>query len=1612
MQEADTPPAWLETPPESDVPPPIETKLSELPFNALSWTDFERLCLRLARESSDIEICRHYGVPGDAQEGIDLFARIRATSTYRVYQCKRVKGFGPSEIAAAVDKFYDGDWRPRTSTFYLCTMESLSGKLRTDELLKQRTRLGTEGIDLVPWDADALSEELRSHPQIVDDFFGRQWVQRFCGNDAAARLGSRLDKQSVAKLRRGLAKLYFNIFRSHDPTLAFRNPLLADGPSTTLPDIIDDTTPRPADDFTRRSPPPQTQVESSYIDPRTGTAKEAPRQDVGGNVQQRISTPLWIANSGSCLILGGPGSGKSTLLRVLTLDLLSTQPVFKETARRWGTFLPIWVPFARWTALLAEAAAGKTSLLELLRGWFELHDAKELIPLVEHALDDERLLLVVDGLDEWQHPDAGRSAFTLLCTFVERRNIPLIACARPHALHLFVTPSLKHGELGTLTAPQQHAIVADALRREMKSSTEGADGTLVEGRTQACLRELSIRNDLVTLARTPMLLNLLVHLWHRDVDLPANRFEAYSRIIDVLIATHPAQRRAAAHVQRDTMRPDILRDVMARLALHLIERHSTGIILRRVAAKEIEAHLADQESGLALSLNDAKSETSQLLEYVTDSVGLLVAHSPTEVGFLHRVLMERLAAEAVAAKTGEDRRAFVQHHASNPQMHETILALTSLLRSAEDGQAVIDAVRAGLDGAFQRLMGLPLLAEIALAARSCPPRTAQAIAAEMLEEIERGPYLGIKKRLLQLAVRGLRAGPTQSLIRKQIYRWLPRRLSYRSGVYLAAADWPTNNAVLEFLRRGLYEEDTGEVRAAASSALVHAKRAGGIGALIDLATRSPIPRIRAGLLDALLRSGELPSEEACERIIGNSPHAELRLVGVHARILHKSVRDGDLVYLLKAMEWSRLLPWGWRHDVPDILLQGWPRSERVRDECLQALKGQNRMDSDLARRLLVRGYCRDPLVTEILVQELQAERPPFDREVWPLYDRHARDIPAIAEAMDALLAKLPYDPVGAHWAALTSGSEHAKRSLIERLEMNWPGWPARALLVRWGMGDSEVAERLTAFLTQPDRRRAAAMAHLAPQILGNREECRAYLWSLLEVEASTRFHNRLDFVLRGLATIRDEGSEPEAVSRYLAAEAESGNRQARHELIANWCDDHRVESLALTELDNPDCEGNALALGARRSEALRESLMDKSGVLSASLRLTLAHDLGAYVVNRESREQLSLYTHEHDGAVRAMAAISYCQSLGTEAPGIMDTLTHRFQRELMNVGTSMDEAREAALCGLLELGKVELFASAREERTGDPAELVSIHSFSSAVSNTTLWRQITKCWGLLRQHLDKQLFPRLFGGDADSIETWETLAAFAEPRTPLGLELRERILRSSPERVGPNMLRFLYRDSGPSARLRDLCLDCIRNRSDLDFAIRTGERAVVGATVLAAAFGGDDEVLKLASLTCEESAHDNMMILALCEGWPQSEILNQILAHIRAKHLLISGVIRLALIATLGTVVEFQKLMAQDYVEGLRPCDLDPSMRLIMRRLHQDPEVAEATVSLLEDADSATWARVVRVLGRVRSLPAGLRQEAERRIAHELAGSVAPLLLLDPVDGSIRTSGSILFEIV
>ena len=469
------PPSWLLVPPTAaGVSSPVETRPQLLPVDDLSWEDFERLCLRLLGLEADLlhvsgadpaaeptgASARLYGLPGQAQDGIDMYARDRLvpgqTPPGRLFvslQARRVRTVAPAALRGAVDDFLRGRWSSVSRKFIYATSASAVSTQLVDEIEKASNRLLGESIEFVVWDREAISMRLKELPELVGDFFGRAWVRTYCGEAAAERLETRLDAEQVNRLRRELAAVYGAAFGVADSgQVAFKwggtstvslsdrfvtpDLVVSTPQAAALSHPIDDPSILGTDDDNQAllaSTASQALIpdENAWFSRRSSANQRRVESPV---VSQRVPANQWLGTQPRQVIVGEPGAGKSTLLRYLVLDLLSEHPRWRPVAERWGTNLPVWLPFHFFTQRIAGQTGSQASVREALRAWLEQHDSGHIWPLVEAALNDARLLLVVDGLDEWISAEAGQQGVSVLRTFADIRGTPLVVSSRPHGL--------------------------------------------------------------------------------------------------------------------------------------------------------------------------------------------------------------------------------------------------------------------------------------------------------------------------------------------------------------------------------------------------------------------------------------------------------------------------------------------------------------------------------------------------------------------------------------------------------------------------------------------------------------------------------------------------------------------------------------------------------------------------------------------------------------------------------------------------------------------------------------------------------------------------------------------------------------------------------------------------------------------------------------------------------------------------------------------------------------------------------------------------------------------------------------------------------------------------
>lgn len=167
----------LQERPRVPTPAPVLGKLETLPFDQLSWEDFERIQWRIMRDIEGLRSAQIYGDRGQSQYGLDVVALAPDQSGVAL-QSKKYKQFGPAQLNAAVEKF-------KSTTRPFDVDRLIIGVSREVKSTKVIDRIADLRIEVLPleldiWDKQELSRLLREAPAIVIEFFGMPTAEAFC----------------------------------------------------------------------------------------------------------------------------------------------------------------------------------------------------------------------------------------------------------------------------------------------------------------------------------------------------------------------------------------------------------------------------------------------------------------------------------------------------------------------------------------------------------------------------------------------------------------------------------------------------------------------------------------------------------------------------------------------------------------------------------------------------------------------------------------------------------------------------------------------------------------------------------------------------------------------------------------------------------------------------------------------------------------------------------------------------------------------------------------------------------------------------------------------------------------------------------------------------------------------------------------------------------------------------------------------------------------------------------------------------------------------------------------------------------------------------------------
>ncbi|OKJ85718.1 hypothetical protein AMK33_38745 [Streptomyces sp. CB02400] len=1040
--------------------PPVVTKAEYLPLGELSWSDVERLFLRLAERDGRTEYAGLYGTAGQGQEGIDLVVRLArepdapkdSPRRYMTLQSKHVKTLTPARITAAVDKFLDGSWAGRSESFIYATTHDLRPTELAEEVSRQADRLEDLGIRLVPWGREAISEQLRQLPETVDDFFGRPWAKAFCGPEAAQALAGRLPGQDVARLRAGLRGLYRTAFALQDTGAVLLSPAAPTQPPAPLAFVTLDVTDGSSDvlsdhragtgsrrERTHGGPAPGLDGADENTAPTTDRGEGQPswhelddvppvdrtlqlnrvQDDLGGSDVARTACDEWLADGNLSVVAGGPGAGKSSLLRFVVADLLDEEPSSSALAAQFGAHLPVWMPFSFLCEHLKENT--ERSIESAARAWLTRYSAQHLHQLVTQALADDRLLLVVDGLDEWTDEDSAQPALTLLENFVRSRKVAAIVSSRPYALRRLVpVAGWRVGHLAPLSADQQqHMIRAAFAARARAVQAPGQDETHLAGETAARFRqELDAVADLRALATVPLFLLMLTGMWSSG-PLPTRRIEAYRRLVDVLLEQHPAIRRRDIRLPHRELDAREIRQVLAAAAYELRQADAGPVASTRQWRETLIRALQD-DTLFSYDEQTARRLASQIMETAEGELGVLIPQGAATLGFAHRAVAEQLAAEHLVAQPLAEQKDIVRTRADSRAWRDVLLALLAGQGRPNEVTDLLEAaINTDPDASVSQMGGYELAADVLAAGIRMPPRDVARFAQLLCDRIEDHPWLPHRGRLLA----SLTGALAETTARRILLPWFTRKATQVTDA--PDAYWSLRRtdiaapAAETILLRAL-RNPSDQVRHAAAQAL--AQRFGGTDQLAHtlgrLAREGSDARIQAAALEALVTGWSQHPATADLISWGRRQGATgIRAMALYAyRVMQRetastttepALDDSDRQWLLSLLEHDSWQD-SWDRKTAELVSEAAQDDTTVRDLCLAVLSGAPGRPGapgsrSLAWWVLLTAFPQDPHVIQWAADTIGSdEYLPYSLQLAP--DTWARE-PAIRNAVQTRLVR-------------------------------------------------------------------------------------------------------------------------------------------------------------------------------------------------------------------------------------------------------------------------------------------------------------------------------------------------------------------------------------------------------------------------------------------------------------------------------------------------------------------------------------------------------------------------------------------------------------------------------
>ncbi|HVT18578.1 MAG TPA: HEAT repeat domain-containing protein [Thermoanaerobaculia bacterium] len=404
------------------------------------------------------------------------------------------------------------------------------------------------------------------------------------------------------------------------------------------------------------------------------------------------------------VVLGNPGGGKTTLLKRVAL------------AEARAGRIPLFIELGRFAAWVRDASSGEPP--RTLPAFILRSLAEQEVQLAEDELEkwlrSGECTLLLDGLDEvWDVHWRNRVSEAAMATLQRYRG----------TARAIVTSRIVGYKSAPLTGEIVHCTIRDLEPSAIKEFVErwfewmrkyGAHSSVTgysAGGDDArrILVAIQSSDHISRLARNPLMLTVLLLIYHQGSRLPERRIELYEKCTEAFVDSidavrfEPKERPIPGNLSGREVR-----DLLVPLAFDL---HGRG--QRLPTAHEVEQSFASTlASDRGLSLADARLLSRDLLLYIRERTGLFVERGLNEYGFVHLTFEEYFAALAIAGPRNlvKSFREHVLPVLHNPHWRECVLLAAGAFadRQREDAEEFIRLIARAKSNPYESLLGLDL----------------------------------------------------------------------------------------------------------------------------------------------------------------------------------------------------------------------------------------------------------------------------------------------------------------------------------------------------------------------------------------------------------------------------------------------------------------------------------------------------------------------------------------------------------------------------------------------------------------------------------------------------------------------------------------------------------------------------------------------------------------------------------------------------------------------------------------------------------------------------------------------------------------------------------------